>query len=203
MASSDFNTQVLADQPSKKVQACDEVFKSIVKHPHEIPYTRAQELVKDLWTDFRSWISRLLDDGKIFDKNTPLTGLIALDRKISVGDGPEKAIFTHDLEVLCHYLQRTILLRGADNRLRGDEASRKDPLLKGSKTKIMENDMFGPRSDLGWYMFFGIPMRLLLIESESVMFSKDDEMADDFLSQIVGKQCIEGRLIDAKCHWFI
>lgn len=105
MASSDFNTQVLADQPSKKLKECDEVFNSIVGHPSEIPYHLARTIVDHLWIDFRNWVSRLLQ--KKCDRPEPLSGLIAIDRRISRGGEREKAIFVHDLEVLCHYLQKS------------------------------------------------------------------------------------------------
>ncbi|EXF76774.1 hypothetical protein CFIO01_05068 [Colletotrichum fioriniae PJ7] len=199
MASSDFNTQVLADQPSKKLKECDEVFNSIVSHPGEIPYHLARTIVDHLWIDFRNWISRLLQ--KKCDRPEPLSGLIAIDRRISRGGEREKAIFVHDLEVLCHYLQKTILTEGAANRLRSDKATRKDPLPKNSTIEVDYNIRLGPRSDLGWYMFFGIPMRILLLESASVMFSeKNDEAADAYLSEIVGKNGIEGRLINQHIH---
>lgn len=87
------------------------------------------------------------------------------------------------------------------NRLRSDKATRKDPLPKTSTIEIDYDIRLGPRSDLGWYMFFGIPMRLLLLESASVMFpEKKDEAADAYLSEIVSKNGIEGRLINQHIH---
>lgn len=94
-----------------------------------------------------------------------------------------------------------ILLRGADSRLRGDEATRKDPLPLGSPIEIDYDIRLGPRSDLGWYMFFGIPMRLLLLESTSFMFSeKNDEKVEAYLAETVSKGAIEGILIHQSIH---
>ncbi|KAK1446347.1 hypothetical protein CMEL01_10590 [Colletotrichum melonis] len=201
MAPSDFNTQVLADQPSKMIQECDEVFKSIVKYPGEIPYHLAGIIVDHLWVHFRNWLDRHLKTN--CDRPEPLSGLRAIDERISMGGEREKTNFVHDLKVLYHYLEKmaSILLRGAENRLRGDEATRKDPLPLGSPIEIDYDIRLGPRSDLGWYMFFGIPMRFLLLESASFVFSeKDDEAADAYLAETVSKGAIEGGLINQHIH---
>lgn len=94
-----------------------------------------------------------------------------------------------------------MLLHGAENRLRGDEATRKDPLPLGSSIEVDYDITLGPRSDLGWYMFFGIPMRLLLLESTSFMFSEEnDETVDAYLAETVSKGAIEGILINQSIH---
>ncbi|KAI3543084.1 hypothetical protein CSPX01_06397 [Colletotrichum filicis] len=201
MAPSDFNTQVLADQPSKMIRECDKVFKSIVKYPGEIPYHLAGIIVDHLWVHFRNWLDRHLKTN--CDRPEPLSGLRAIDERISMGGEREKTNFVHDLKVLYHYLEKmaSILLRGAENRLRGDEATRKGPLPLGSPIEIDYDTRLGPRSDLGWYMFFGIPMRLLLLESASFVFSeKDDEAADAYLAETVSKGAIEGGLINQHIH---
>lgn len=105
MAPSDFNSQVLADQPSKMVQECDEVFKSIVEYPGETPYHLAGIIVDHLWVHFRTWLNRYLKPK--CDRPEPLSGLRTIDQRISMGGEREKAIFVHDLEVLHHYLEKS------------------------------------------------------------------------------------------------
>ncbi|KAG7083813.1 hypothetical protein JMJ78_0009255 [Colletotrichum scovillei] len=182
MASSDFNTQVLDDQPSKMIQECDKVFRSIVEFPGKIPYHLTEIIVDQLWAHFRTWLNRHLKEK--CDRPKPLSGLRAIDKRISMGGEREKAIFVQTW-----------------NRLRGDEATRKDPLPLGSSIEVDYDIRLGPRSDLGWYMFFGIPMRLLLLESTSFLFSeKNDEKVEAYLAETVSKGAIEGILIHHSIH---
>lgn len=91
MASSDFNTQVLDDQPSKMIQECDKVFRSIVEFPGKIPYHLTEIIVDQLWAHFRTWLNRHLKEK--CDRPKPLSGLRAIDKRISMGGEREKAIF--------------------------------------------------------------------------------------------------------------
>lgn len=106
MAPSDFNSQVLDDQPFKMVQKCDRVFESIVNYPGKIPHHLAEIIVDQLWADFRTWLNRHLKPK--CDRPEPLSGLRAIDERIAMGGEREKAIFVHGLEVLYHYLEKSI-----------------------------------------------------------------------------------------------
>ncbi|KXH67926.1 hypothetical protein CSAL01_01095 [Colletotrichum salicis] len=218
---SDINTNIHEHDPSKKLLQCDAEFKTIVEYSGKIPYKLARQLVSQLWDGFRTWINRFLQVK--LDKPKPLTGMVAFDAKIMKGSDREKTIFMKDLENLRLSLEegklphptrpqqfenadwshelRSMLLAGAENYLRGDEATQRDPVMESSDTKIFYNLDYGPRSDLGYYITLGIPMRLVLLQVASARFSKTDELDNLYLEELVFiKKGVTKQFMNARFH---
>ncbi|KAK1701505.1 hypothetical protein BDP55DRAFT_625717 [Colletotrichum godetiae] len=200
-STSDVNTNIHEHDPSKKLLQCDAEFRTIVEHSGKIHHKLARQLVSQLWDDFRTWINRFLQ--VTLDKPKPLIGMVAFDAKIIKGSAREKTIFMKDLENLRLSLQevKSMLLEGAENYLRGDEATQRDPVMESSNTKVLYNLDYGPRSDLGYYITLGIPMRLVLLQVASVRFSKTDKLDNLYLEELVFiKEGVTSQFMNGRFH---
>ncbi|KAL4405573.1 hypothetical protein CABS03_13755 [Colletotrichum abscissum] len=182
--------------PSFKVKLCDSALRRLVLWMNDDVHKESMTRLRSLWEEWRAWVCKLFDREFSSKLTDSLDGGAAFDLKVSERIS-ERDMFVLDMENLYSSIDvvRRMLIESGPNRMRDPKATYKDPLVVNQKTIREEDKTIGPRSDLGYYLTFAIPARLLLVQSAAARFSNDDKQDDADLALVLSQKNIERQLV--------